>query len=71
VIRPISTGGFFRRAGAAGSPDESCAYERAEFVYAKGIGYGFQMGMRRNALRHRGFTRRAGGLFPGSTTRAA
>ena len=28
------------------SPDEKLAYERLSFVYAKGIGYGFQLGLR-------------------------
>ena len=30
--------------------DESVAYERLSFVYAKGIGYGFQMGLRPQTL---------------------
>jgi pimeloyl-ACP methyl ester carboxylesterase len=32
------------------SIDEKLAYERAAFVYAKGIGYGYQMGLRPQAL---------------------
>jgi len=28
------------------SPDEKAAYERLQFVYQKGIGYGFQLGLR-------------------------
>jgi hypothetical protein len=28
------------------SPDEKIAYERLQFVYQKGIGYGFQLGLR-------------------------
>jgi pimeloyl-ACP methyl ester carboxylesterase len=32
------------------SPDEKLAYERLAFVYAKGIGYGFQMGLRPQTL---------------------
>ena len=32
------------------SPDEKLAYERLSFVYAKGIGYGFQMGLRPQTL---------------------
>jgi pimeloyl-ACP methyl ester carboxylesterase len=32
------------------SPDEKVAYERLSFVYAKGIGYGFQMGLRPQTL---------------------
>jgi pimeloyl-ACP methyl ester carboxylesterase len=32
------------------SPDEKLAYERVSFVYAKGIGYGFQMGLRPQSL---------------------
>jgi pimeloyl-ACP methyl ester carboxylesterase len=41
-------------AGAAApsglSADEKLAYERLTFVYAKGIGYGYQMGLRPQAL---------------------
>jgi len=29
------------------SPDEKVAYERLQFVYQKGIAYGFQMGLQR------------------------
>jgi pimeloyl-ACP methyl ester carboxylesterase len=32
------------------SADETLAYERLSFVYAKGIGYGFQMGLRPQTL---------------------
>jgi pimeloyl-ACP methyl ester carboxylesterase len=32
------------------SADENLAYERLSFVYAKGIGYGFQMGLRPQTL---------------------
>ena len=32
------------------SADEKLAYERVAFVYAKGIGYGYQMGLRPQAL---------------------
>ena len=32
------------------SADEKLAYERLSFVYAKGIGYGFQMGLRPQSL---------------------
>ena len=32
------------------SADEKLAYERLDFVYAKGIGYGFQMGPRPQTL---------------------
>jgi len=32
------------------SADEKLAYERLSFVYAKGIGYGFQMGLRPQTL---------------------
>ena len=32
------------------SPEEKVAYERLAFVYAKGIGYGYQMGLRPQAL---------------------
>jgi pimeloyl-ACP methyl ester carboxylesterase len=32
------------------SDDERLAYERLSFVYAKGIGYGYQMGLRPQAL---------------------
>ena len=47
------------------SADEKLAYERLSFVYAKGIGYGLQMGTATaDAVRDRGFTRRPGGLLP-------
>jgi len=32
------------------SPDEKIAYERLQFVYQKGIGYGYQMGLRPQSL---------------------
>jgi pimeloyl-ACP methyl ester carboxylesterase len=45
------------KAALAGAPapaglsvDEKLAYERVAFVYAKGIGYGYQMGLRPQAL---------------------
>jgi len=45
------------KAASAGAPtpsdlsaDERLAYERLTFVYAKGIGYGYQMGLRPQAL---------------------
>jgi len=37
-------------APASLSADEKLAYERLAFVYAKGIGYGYQMGLRPQAL---------------------
>jgi pimeloyl-ACP methyl ester carboxylesterase len=37
-------------APAGASADEKLAYERLSFVYAKGIGYGFQMGLRPQTL---------------------
>jgi len=37
-------------APASLSADEKVAYERLSFVYAKGIGYGFQMGLRPQTL---------------------
>jgi pimeloyl-ACP methyl ester carboxylesterase len=37
-------------APASASADEKLAYERLSFVYAKGIGYGFQMGLRPQTL---------------------
>jgi pimeloyl-ACP methyl ester carboxylesterase len=37
-------------APAGFSADEKVAYERLSFVYAKGIGYGFQMGLRPQTL---------------------
>jgi len=37
-------------APAGFSADEKLAYERLSFVYAKGIGYGFQMGLRPQTL---------------------
>jgi pimeloyl-ACP methyl ester carboxylesterase len=39
-----------RPAPANLSADEKLAYERLSFVYAKGIGYGFQMGLRPQTL---------------------
>src|SRR5258708_27495129 len=38
------------RAPAGLSAEEKIAYERLSFVYAKGIGYGFQMGLRPQTL---------------------
>ena len=47
------------------SADEKVAYERLQFVYQKGIAYGYQMGLRPQTLiRNRGLTRWPGGLFP-------
>ena len=44
-------GGFSGAPAPAGlSADEKLAYERLSFVYAKGIGYGFQMGLRPQTL---------------------
>jgi pimeloyl-ACP methyl ester carboxylesterase len=52
VIPPDIDGAAFSGAPApAGlSDDEKDAYERLSFVYAKGIGYGFQMGLRPQTL---------------------
>ena len=52
VIQPEIDGAAFSGAPApAGlSDDEKEAYERLSFVYAKGIGYGFQMGLRPQTL---------------------
>ena len=38
------------KAPASLSPDERLAYERLQFVYQKGIAYGFQMGLRPQTL---------------------
>ena len=47
----IDAGGLFRRAAPAGlSADEKLAYDRLQFVYQKGIAYGFQMGLRPQTL---------------------
>ena len=62
------------KAAASGAPapsglaaDEKVAYERLQFVYQKGIAYGYQMGLRPQTLYGiRGFTGRPGGLFSGS-----
>jgi hypothetical protein len=40
------------------STDEKLAYDRLSFVYAKGIGYGFQMGLRPQTLYGIGVKRR-------------
>ena len=54
------------------SADEKGAYERLQFVYSKGIGYAYQMGLRPQTLYGiGGFTRRPGGLSCLTTTRAA
>jgi len=52
VIPPdIDAAAFSGAPAPAGlSPDEAEAYERLSFVYAKGIGYGFQMGLRPQTL---------------------
>src|SRR5258705_13311376 len=52
VIPPNIEKGVFSgpRAPAGLSADEKVAYERLSFVYAKGIGYGFQMGLRPQTL---------------------
>ena len=48
VIPPDIDGAAFsgKPAPAGLSADEQLAYERLSFVYAKGIGYGFQLGLR-------------------------
>ena len=47
------------------SDEEKVAYERLQFVYQKGIAYGFQAGLRPQTLYgNRGLTRRPGRLFP-------
>ena len=47
----IDTAAFSGAPAPAGlSADEKEAYERLSFVYAKGIGYGFQMGLRPQTL---------------------
>jgi pimeloyl-ACP methyl ester carboxylesterase len=52
VIPPDIDGLAFAGAPAPASltEDEKVAYERLKFVYAKGIGYGFQMGLRPQTL---------------------
>ena len=52
VIPPdIDQAAFSGAPAPAGlSADEKLAYERLSFVYAKGIGYGFQMGLRPQTL---------------------
>ena len=52
VIPPdIDKAAFSGAPAPAGlSADEKLAYERLSFVYAKGIGYGFQMGLRPQTL---------------------
>jgi pimeloyl-ACP methyl ester carboxylesterase len=52
VIPPEIDGAAFsgKPAPAGLSADEKLAYERLSFVYAKGIGYGFQMGLRPQTL---------------------
>jgi pimeloyl-ACP methyl ester carboxylesterase len=47
----IDQAAFARKPAPPGlSADEKLAYERLSFVYAKGIGYGFQMGLRPQTL---------------------
>jgi pimeloyl-ACP methyl ester carboxylesterase len=47
----IDSAAFSGKPAPAGlSADEKLAYERLSFVYAKGIGYGFQMGLRPQTL---------------------
>jgi pimeloyl-ACP methyl ester carboxylesterase len=47
----IDQAAFAGKPAPAGlSADEKLAYERLSFVYAKGIGYGFQMGLRPQTL---------------------
>jgi pimeloyl-ACP methyl ester carboxylesterase len=47
----IDQAAFSGKPAPAGlSADEKLAYERLSFVYAKGIGYGFQMGLRPQTL---------------------
>jgi len=42
---------LFGSAGASGlSADEKLAYERVQFVYQKGVAYGYQMGLRPQTL---------------------
>ena len=52
VIPPTSTSWPFlaHRRPRNSSADEKLAYERLSYVYAKGIGYGFQMGLRPQTL---------------------
>jgi pimeloyl-ACP methyl ester carboxylesterase len=52
VIPPDIDGLAFSGAPAPANltEDEKVAYERLKFVYAKGIGYGFQMGLRPQSL---------------------
>src|ERR1700716_575080 len=53
-ILPIETGGQAALSGAPApsglSADEKVAYERLQFVYQKGIAYGYQMGLRPQTL---------------------
>jgi len=47
----IDAAAFSGKPAPAGlSPDEKAAYERLQFVYQKGIAYGFQMGLRPQTL---------------------
>ncbi len=55
--RPATTGWDIPHAAFSGAPapaglsaDEKLAYERLQFVYQKGIAYGFQMGLRPQTL---------------------
>ena len=49
------------------SADEKLAYERLQFVYQKGIGYGYPDGAATaDVVRNRGFARRPGGVLPRS-----
>ncbi|HVQ12628.1 MAG TPA: alpha/beta fold hydrolase [Vicinamibacterales bacterium] len=52
VVPPDIDGAAFsgKPAPAGLSAEEKLAYERLSFVYAKGIGYGFQMGLRPQTL---------------------
>ena len=59
------------KAAASGAPapsvspaDEKVAYESVQFVYQKGIAYGYQMGLRPQTLYGIAIPRRPGGLFP-------
>ncbi len=52
IFPPISTAWLFpaRPVPSGLSADEKLAYERLQFVYQKGIAYGFQMGLRPQTL---------------------
>ncbi len=50
LTNPTAHGGTAADAFQRGDSVEKLAYERLSFVYAKGIGYGFQMGLRPQTL---------------------